>query len=47
MKTYCPGEPGNIHIQSFINIVQENNWVVTIFLRVKINYQYSVVMENG
>ena len=26
---YYPGQPVNIHIQSIINIIQENNWVVT------------------
>ena len=25
MNTYYPGEPVNIHIQSCINIIQENN----------------------
>ena len=24
-----PGEPGNLHIQSLINIIQENNRVIT------------------
>ena len=24
-----PGEPVNVHIQSLINIIQENNWVIT------------------
>ena len=29
MNKYDPGEPVNIHIQSLINIMQENNWVIT------------------
>ena len=29
MNKYYPGEPVNIHIQSLINIIQENNWVIT------------------
>ena len=29
MKKYYPGEPVNIHIQSLIIIIQENNWVIT------------------
>ena len=29
MKKYFPDEPVNIHIQSSINIIQENNWVFT------------------
>ena len=29
INRYYPGEPVNIHIQSLINIVQENNWVIT------------------
>ena len=28
-KKYYPGEPINVHIQSLINITQENNWVIT------------------
>ena len=28
-EKYYPGEPVNIHIQSLINIIQENNWVIT------------------
>ena len=28
IKNY-PGEPDNIHIQSLINIISENNWVIT------------------
>ena len=28
-KKYYPGEPVNIHIQSLINIIQENNWEIT------------------
>ena len=30
MNKYYPGESVNIHIQSLINIIQENNWVSTI-----------------
>ena len=29
INIYYPGEPVNIHIQSVINIIQENNWVIT------------------
>ena len=29
INTYYPDEPVNIHIQSLINIIQENNWVIT------------------
>ena len=29
MKKYYPGEPVNIHLQSLINIIQENNWGIT------------------
>ena len=29
MNKYDTGEPLNIHIQSFINIMQENNWEIT------------------
>ena len=28
INIYYPGEPVNIHIQSLINITQENNWVL-------------------
>ena len=26
---YYPGEPVNTHIQSLLNIIQENNWFIT------------------
>ena len=29
MKKYHPGEPVNIHIKSFINMIQEKDWVIT------------------
>ena len=29
INIYYPGEPFNIHIQSIINIIQENNLVIT------------------
>ena len=29
MNKYYPGELVNIHIQSWINIIQETNWVIT------------------
>ena len=29
MYKYYPAEPFHIHIQSLINIMQENNWVIT------------------
>ena len=28
MNKFYPGEPGNIHIQSLINIMQENNRLI-------------------
>ena len=30
MKKYYTGEPVNVNIKSSINIVQVNNWVITI-----------------
>ena len=47
MNKYYPDEPVNIHMQSLIHIIQENNWVITTQKRVRLNYHYSVVMENG
>ena len=47
MKTYYPGEPVNIHRQSLINIIQENNWLITTKKKVRVNNHYFVVMENG
>ena len=29
MDKYYPGEQVHIHIQPLINIMQENNWVIT------------------
>ena len=29
MKKYHPGKPVNIHLQLLINIIQENNWIIT------------------
>ena len=29
MNKYYPGRPVNIHIQSLINIIQDNNWIIT------------------
>ena len=29
INRYYSGEPVNIHIQSLINIIQKNNWVIT------------------
>ena len=29
INKYYQGEPGNIHIQSLIDTIQENNWVIT------------------
>ena len=43
---YYPDGPVNIHIQSLINIIQENNWVITTKI-VRVNYHYFVVTENG
>ena len=47
IKIYYPGEPVNIHIQSIINIIQKNNWVITTKKRVRVSYHYFVVTENG
>ena len=47
MNKYYPGELVNIHIQSSINIMQENNWVITTKKKVRVNDHYFVVMENG
>ena len=30
MKQYYPGEPINIHMQSLINIIQDNNRLISI-----------------
>ena len=46
MNKYYAGEPVNIHIQSLINIMQENNIVINK-KRVRVNYHYFVVMGNG
>ena len=40
MNKYYPGEPVNIHIKSLINIMQENNWVITTQKRVGVNYHF-------
>ena len=29
MNKYYPGEPLNLRIKLLINIIQENNWVIT------------------
>ena len=29
MKKYSPSQPVNIHIQSLINMIQDNNWLIT------------------
>ena len=29
IRKIYPGEPVSIHIQKLINIIQENNWVIT------------------
>ena len=47
INIYDLGEPVNIHMQSLINIIQENNWVITTKKRVRVNYHYFVVTENG
>ena len=47
MKKYYPVKPVNIHIQSLINMIQENNWVITTKKRVRINDHHFVVIENG
>ena len=40
MNNYYPGEAVNIHMQSLINIMQENNWLTTTEKRVRVNYHY-------
>ena len=47
MNKYYPGEPGSIHMQSLINIMQENNWLIATQKRLRVNYQYFVVTYNG
>ena len=47
LKKYYPRGPINIHIRLFINNIQEKNWVITNKKRVRENYHYFVVMENG
>ena len=46
INRYYLGEPVNIHTQSLINIIQENNRVIATKKRVRLNYHYLVVMEN-
>ena len=46
MKKYYPGQPVNIHIQSLINIVQENDWLLPP-KKVRVSYHYFMVMEMG
>ena len=45
-KKYYLGEPVNINIQSLINIIQGNNWVITTIKRLRLNYHYLVIIEN-
>ena len=45
MSKYYPRETIYIHIQSLINIMKDNNWVITTKM-VRINYHYFVVVEN-
>ena len=42
-----PYETVNIHIQPLINMIQEKNWAITTKKRARVNYHYSVVIENG
>ena len=44
MKKYYLGEPVNIHIQSLINIIQKNNWVIT---NKKGKVKLSLFRDNG
>ena len=46
MKKYYPGETVNINIQLLINIIQDENLLITTKI-VRVNYHYFVVMENG
>ena len=46
INKYYPGESVNVHIQSLINIIQENNWASTAKKRVRVNYHYLMVTEN-
>ena len=46
-ERYYPGESVNIHIQSLINIIQENNWVINYHQKgVRVNYHYFMIMQN-
>ena len=37
---YYPGEPVNIHVQQLINIIQENNRLITTKKRVRVNLPF-------
>ena len=45
MNIYYPDEPVNIQTQSLINMIQNNNRVISTKM-VRVNYHYLVVMEN-
>ena len=45
-EKYYPYEPVNVNIKSLINIIQDNNRLITTKKRVRLNYHYFVVMEN-
>ena len=47
INRYYPGEPVNIHMQSLINIIQGKKLGNYHQKRVRVYYQYFVVMMNG
>ena len=46
IKNNYPGEPFYINIQSLINIIQDNNRVITT-KNVRVNCHYFVIIYNG
>ena len=46
MHKYYLYEPVHIYIQSLINMMKDNNWIITT-KRVRVNYHYFVVMGDG
>ena len=45
MNKYYPDEPVNMHMKPLINVIQENNSVITK-KRVGVNFHYFVVTDN-
>ena len=46
INRYYPGEPVNINIQSLINIILKKKMGNYHQKRVRVNYDYFVIMEN-